>query len=289
MTGSPPPLVSIGLPVCNEAAHLDAALRSLRGMTYPRLEIIVSDNASTDDTAAICRRHAAEDPRIRFEAFATNQGAVANFRHVVDLAQGELFMWASGHDLWSPDVVDECVGLLSDNPGATLAYASAVWIDGDGQPLPRHSGWADTRGQAPAARLFTVLWGNMHPALGVMRLERLRACGPLPAMVGGDLVLLFALALTGDFLHARQSNWYRRELRNETAYRQKVARYTSAGFGVARSRLSRLFPLLSLPLALMRVVLRAPQLRMLDKALALAVLVPSLVLRYRVGTRRHDG
>jgi glycosyltransferase involved in cell wall biosynthesis len=287
LSDSSVPLVSIGLPVCNEAAHVDAALRSLREIAYPRLEIIISDNASTDDTVTICRRHAAEDPRIRLETFATNQGAVANFRHVVDLANGELFMWASGHDLWSPDLVGECVDLLSRHPEATLAYASAEWIDGDGRPLSRQSGWADTRGQAPAARLFTVLWGNMHPALGVIRLPRLRACGPLPAMVGGDLVLLSALALAGDFLHVRQASWYRRELRHEANYSQKVARYTSSGFGVTRSRFSRMFPLLSLPFALTQLVLTAPQLRMLDRLLALAVLVPSLVLRFRVGTRQH--
>ncbi len=281
-----PPLVSIGLPVYNEARHVDAALRALRAQDYPRLEIIVCDNASTDDTLAICRSHAEQDPRVRIEAAAANIGVTANFRRAFELAGGEYFMWASGHDLWSPGLVSECAGLLADHPDACLAYASCDWIGPDGQRLRRESGWADTRGMAPAARFFTVLWGNMHPVLGLMRSDRLRACGPLPAVVGGDLVLLADLSLRGDFLHAARSGWSRRELRAEASYGEKVQRYASASFGVTRSRIGRAFPLLALPWELVKRVARAP-LRPLDKAAMLATLVPSLGLRYLVGRRGH--
>lgn len=281
-----PPLVSIGLPVYNEARHVDAALSALRAQDYPNLEIIVCDNASTDDTLAICRKHAADDPRIRIEAAASNLGVTGNFRRAFELAAGDYFMWASGHDLWSPGLVSECAGLLAAHPGACLAYASCDWIGPDGQRLDRESGWTDTRGMAPAARFFTVLWGNMHPVLGLMRSDQLRACGPLPAVVGGDLVLLADLSLRGDFLHAARSRWSRRELRTESSYSQKVQRYASASFGVTRSRLGRAFPLLALPWELVKRVARSPM-GALDKVVMLAALAPSLVLRYVVGRRGH--
>ena len=281
-----PPLVSIGLPVYNEARHVDAALSALRAQDYPNLEIIVCDNASTDDTLAICRKHAADDPRIRIEAAASNLGVTGNFRRAFELAAGDYFMWASGHDLWSPGLVSECAGLLAAHPGACLAYASCDWIGPDGQRLDRESGWTDTRGMAPAARFFTVLWGNMHPVLGLMRSDQLRACGPLPAVVGGDLVLLADLSLRGDFLHAARSRWSRRELRTESSYSQKVQRYASASFGVTRSRLGRAFPLLALPWELVKRVARSPM-GARDKVVMLAALAPSLVLRYVVGRRGH--
>ncbi len=285
MTPQPqPPLVSIGLPVYNEARHVDAALAALRAQDYPRIEIIVCDNASTDETLAACRRQAAGDPRIRIELAGENIGVTGNFRRAFDLAQGEYFMWASGHDLWSPGLVSECVQLLQDHPDACLAYASCDWIGPAGEPFARESGWYDTRGMAAAARFFTVLWGNMHPVLGVMRSDRLRECGPMPALVGGDLVLLADLSLRGSFLHAARSRWSRRELRTAAHYGQKLDRYSSASFGVTRSRTARLFPLLALPWELFRRVWRA-RLGALDKAVMLTALLPSLALRYLVGRR----
>jgi glycosyltransferase involved in cell wall biosynthesis len=277
-----PPLVSIGLPVCNEARHVDAALSALRTQDYASLEIIVCDNASGDDTLAICRRHAAVDPRIRIETVSEAISVTDNFRRSVDLARGEFFMWASGHDLWSPGLVSECVALLESHPAACLAYGSADWIGPDGEPLGRESGWTDTRGLGPIGRFLTVLWGNMHPALGVMRIQALRDCGPLAAMVGADLLLLSALALRGDFLHATGSRWSRRELRSELSHAQKVRRYVSSEFGIVRSRLGRMFPMLALPLALARLVLRS-DLGIVDRIGLLIVLAPTLALRYRAG------
>lgn len=278
------PLVSIGMPIHNEALHVDAALSALRAQDYQHLEIIVCDNASTDETVAICRRHAEADPRIRLEVAGQNIGVTGNFRKAFELARGEYFMWASGHDLWSPDLVRECVQLLQDNPTACLAHASSDWIGPQGERLGKQSGWTDTRGLDPVARFFTIFWGNMHPVLGVMRSDQLRACGPLPAIVGGDLVLLADLALRGDFVHAALPRWSRRELRSEASYQQKVDRYSSSSFGVTRSRLGRAFPLMALPWALVKLVLRA-RIGVLDKLAALAVLLPSLALRYRVGRR----
>ena len=210
MTNRPTPLVTIGVAVYNESAYIDQALSSLRAQDYPRLEIVICDNASTDGTLDICRAHAAEDPRIRIEAAANNLGATTNFRRAMELASGEYFMWASGHDLWTSGLVSECVQLLETHPGASLAFASSCWIGPDGEPLPRETGWTDTRGLGPAGRFFSVLWGNMHPVMGVIRRDRLLACGPFPGIVGGDLVLLSALALRGDFLHAPGSTWSRR-------------------------------------------------------------------------------
>lgn len=282
------PLVTVGVPIYNEACFLDATLASLRAQDYPNLDILVSDNASTDDTPSVCARHAAEDPRIRLERLPANIGASANFDRVVDRAQGMYFMWAAGHDLWTPGLVSECVALLEADPDAQLAFPCSRWIDGKGEPFPRRTGWTDTRGLPPVARLFTVFWGSMHPIMGVIRTDALRACGPLPNLVGGDLVLLSRLALRGDFLHARHSEWARREFRDEQRYRDKVKRYASATTGIARSRMARFFPLLELPLALMRVVARS-QLRATDKAAVLIALLASFPVRYLVGRRHSTG
>lgn len=276
------PLVSIGLPVYNEQRFIDTTLAALRAQDWPNLEIIVSDNASTDGTWEIVQRHAAQDPRLRCERATQNRGLTANFLHVQALARGDYFMWAGGHDLWSSNWVSECAHLLRAHPDASIAFGSSLWIGADGQTLEKPVGWSDTRGMAPAARLFTVLWGNMHPVMGLMRLERLRACRPMPNLAGGDLVLLSELALRGSFLHAPAALWSRRDVHAESGYADKIRRYASTESGISRSALAKLFPLLKLPFALVGVVLRAP-LGPLQKAAVLAALAPSLVLRYLVG------
>ena len=279
-----PPLVSIGVPVYNEERFLDASLTSLRQQDYPNLEILIADNASTDRTVEICERHAAEDPRIRIARATENHGAIANFQRALDLAQGPYFMWAAGHDLWTPNLVSDCVALLQANDSACIAFGNSRWIGAEGELLPRTSGWADTRGMTPIARFFTIFWGNMHPVLGLIRTAQLRECPPMPNLTGGDLVLLSDLALRGDFVHATQATWSRREFRVEARYEDKQRRYASTTTGIARSRWQRMFPLLQLPVALMRVVWRS-KLPSLDKLGVLLVLMVSFPLRYRVGRR----
>lgn len=274
------------MPVRNEARFIDASLAALRAQDHPDIEIIVCDNASDDDTPSICERHAHEDPRVRFERSARNVGAIANFRRAFELARGEFFMWTAGHDLWSHDMVSACATRLQADAGASIAFAQSCWIDAEGRPLARASGWTDTRGMAPVARWMSVFWGNMHPIYGLIRSSSLRACAPMEERVGADLVLLAELALRGDFVHVSGPVWSRREFRSETAYQQKLARYASAANRIAGTPLRRRFPLLGLPLALAGT-LRRVDLPRLDRYAAMLALAGALPLRYRVGRRMH--
>jgi glycosyltransferase involved in cell wall biosynthesis len=280
------PLISIGMPVFNEERFLDSALASLRAQDYPNLEILISDNASTDRTLEICRRHASEDSRIRIEVSTENRGVTANFQRALDMANGTYFIWGAGHDLWTSHLISECAALLESIPSACLAFASSNWIGADGETLSKASGWSDTRDLAPAARFFTVFWGNMHPIVGLIRVKCLHDCLPIPSMAGGDMVLLANLALRGSFLHATHSCWSRREFRVEKNHDAKLKRYASISTGISRSRFTRMFPLLALPLALIRVVLRC-ELPIIDRLTIIAALIPSLPLRYLVGRRTN--
>lgn len=278
------PLVSIGLPIYNEERFIDSALRSLRSQDYPNIEFLVSDNASLDRTLEIVEQHAREDSRIRVHRHPVNIGVTPNFERALEMARGDYFMWAAGHDLWTPNFVSESVALLERQPGACLAFGGSRWIDAEGDPLPIESGWTDTRGMGAVARALTIFWGNMHPVVGMIRTADLRSCLPLHQLAGGDLVLLMQLALKGHFVHATRAEWSRREFRMETSHSEKLKRYASASTGIVRSPIGRLFPMLELPAALVKVLMKSA-LPALDKAMALAVLLPSLPLRYLVGKR----
>lgn len=198
------PLVSIGLPVFNEERHLAEALDHLLAQDYSNLEILISDNDSEDDTAAICELYAARDGRIRYRRSEKNHGGVANFNLVVGLARGQYFTWASGHDLRDPAFVSRCVEVLEEDRSVVLAYPGAVWIDEFGQELEPLRGIVDTRGlKHPIWRYNTVLWGLVDgfPIYGVMRLDALRRSRMYRNVVSPDVALLAELALLGAFAY----------------------------------------------------------------------------------------
>lgn len=278
------PLVSIGVPIYNEGRFLEHSLASILAQDYKNLEIIISDNASTDNSGELCQKFVDKDARISYSRFEQNRGVTENFSRVLDLATGKYFMWAAGHDLWSQDFVTQCVQLLETESEGVIAFGSADWINAAGSPIARISGWTDTRGMDAVARFFSVFWGNMHPILGVIRMETLRRIR-FPSCVGADLVMLSELALNGYFLHARTTSWSRREFRQPESYRDRMKRYRSNEFALSRYLVDRAFPVLRLPLELFGVVLRS-RIKWFEKVGVLAILVPSLPVKYAIGRRR---
>ena len=80
------PLVSIGMPVYNGVDVLGCAIESVLSQSFRNFELIISDNASTDGSEALCRGFAANDSRIRYIRQSANLGAIGNFRFVLDEA-----------------------------------------------------------------------------------------------------------------------------------------------------------------------------------------------------------
>lgn len=93
------PKVTIGMPVYNGQLFVRAALDALLAQTFTDFELIISDNASTDNTESICREYAVRNTRIRYVRHNENRGALANFQYVLDEARGKYFMWAAADDL----------------------------------------------------------------------------------------------------------------------------------------------------------------------------------------------
>lgn len=201
------PLVSIGVAVYNEAKHLAEALDSLCAQDYRNIEIIISDNASTDATPQICADYLARDPRIRYHRKDTNTGSFDNFNRVLDLARGEFFMWASGHDVRHPSQVSRCVEAMLEDPGIVLCYTQMIWIDSKGrplEPLERGQDYIDTRGlELSLLRVNVVLWGlrGGQPSYGVFKTQALKKTPVYTHIVSPDMALLIELAAIGKFAY----------------------------------------------------------------------------------------
>ena len=112
MTPSQTPLVGVVVPAYNAAATLDETLRSVRAQTHRALEIIVVDDGSLDDTAAIARRHAAEDERVRVLCQA-NAGVAAARNAGWQSSRADLIAFIDADDLWAPTKIERQLQALA--------------------------------------------------------------------------------------------------------------------------------------------------------------------------------
>lgn len=124
-------LVSIGLPVYNGARFLKRALDSLLMQTYRNFELIISDDASSDETPAIIAEYIKKDARIRGVRHEDQRGAGANFRSVVVASRGEYFMWAADDDWWEPTFIETLMRALEKHPAYKIAMSSFERVDID--------------------------------------------------------------------------------------------------------------------------------------------------------------
>ncbi len=104
-----PPLVSIGIPTYNRASWLRRSIESALNQDFSDLELIISDNASTDNTQDVCEGCRARDARVKYVRQQSNKGATANFREVLERASGTFFMWLGDDDWLDTNYVSTCV------------------------------------------------------------------------------------------------------------------------------------------------------------------------------------
>ena len=108
-------IVSIGMPVYNGAKTIEKAIKSLLAQTFQDFELIISDNASDDETKNICQRFALQDERIHYVRQTKNIGTYKNFNFLINSAKGKYFMWAADDDWHSPEFLEVNVSALESN------------------------------------------------------------------------------------------------------------------------------------------------------------------------------
>ena len=110
------PMLTVGMPVYNADRFLAKALDSVLGQSFADFELLISDNASTDRTEAICREYAGRDRRIRYFRNERNMGAGWNFRRVYSMANGKYYKQAAHDDFCEPAFFETCIDALQREP-----------------------------------------------------------------------------------------------------------------------------------------------------------------------------
>jgi glycosyltransferase involved in cell wall biosynthesis len=125
------PLVSIGIPTFNRAPLLKRAIVSALAQDYPNIQLVIADNASTDDTEIVCMKYAKSDSRVKYFRQPSNRGPTQNFAEVLARASGKAFMWLADDDWLDPSYVRVCVEALRSDPTLSLVGGIARYYVGD--------------------------------------------------------------------------------------------------------------------------------------------------------------
>lgn len=129
------PLVSVVMAAYNEAQHVRAAVESICGQSWQAWELIVVDDASTDDTWQILNELAAAEPRIRLLRNARNWGAPASWNRALACAHGELIARMDADDISRLDRLETQVRFLLAHPQVDVVGGGAIEIDEQGNVL----------------------------------------------------------------------------------------------------------------------------------------------------------
>lgn len=213
---TPTPLVTVGVPVYNGAEHLAEAVESLRAQTLADFELLIADNASTDETPAICRRLAAEDRRIRVIRHERNIGAPRNWNFLVAEARGRYFKWASCNDVCAPTMLERYVEVLESDPSQVAVYGRTQLTHADGRPIEVYAGDLEVQMPRPSDRFVAVCTGLRlnNVQSGLVRTASLRRTGLDRLYPSGDMVLTAELALHGRIRLLPDVMLYRRHSEN---------------------------------------------------------------------------
>lgn len=252
------PTVSIALPVFNGERFVDRAIKSVLEQDYRAIELVISDNGSTDDTESICRRWADADPRVRYVRLPDNLGAARNFNLAFGEATGTYFKWMAADDEIAPGFVGSCVAVLEREPDVSLVYALVVDIDDEGRQVHAWGPMPRARSSEPGARAADVILNESRafPIFGLTRRDQMARTRLIKPWTGSDYLVLCDLALMGKFVEVDQPLFLHREHVGRSTRQFPNMRQRAQWFDTRRSgrfacpRWSNLFGFLVAPLRL---------------------------------------
>ena len=193
------PLVSVGLPTFNRATTLKRAIDSVLAQEYGALELVISDNASSDLTESLCADYCARDKRVKYIRQPTNRGAYENFLTVLAESTGQYFMWLGDDDWLGQSYISRCLEVLRARPDVSLVCGIAKYYEND--TLTFEGVKVDLTQASPTERVLAYYRqvNENGTFYGLARREMLMN-NPMQNVLGGDWLLIARLALAGKIL-----------------------------------------------------------------------------------------
>lgn len=189
--------VTVGIPTYNNAATLKRAVMSVLGQTRPPRQILISDNASSDDTFQVAMELVNMSSTIEYVRHSTNVGHVDNFGSLLCRCSTDYFMWLAADDYILPTYIEETARVLEQQPDATTCVSLVDFVSHDGSHSPA-TGGQPLRGRADeniAAYLSDP--GANARVYGLHRADALRQAFPVSHFHAFDWALMAGTLLKG--------------------------------------------------------------------------------------------
>ena len=191
-----PPPVSVCVPTFNRAALLRTSLASILRQSFRDFELIVVDDASTDETPGVVA--GLREPRLRYERNERNLGQIANLNRCLALARGEYVCIFHDDDVYAPTILEREVAVLARHPGVGLVHTAVWMLTADGRVRRVHRVAERDYVRSGRERFMTYL-GRAHDIVFSTAMVR-RACyeavggfDPRFILADGDMWLRIAL------------------------------------------------------------------------------------------------
>tara|TARA_Y100000590_G_scaffold119742_1_gene137056 strand:+ start:15595 stop:16584 length:990 start_codon:yes stop_codon:yes gene_type:complete len=193
------PLVSVGVPVFNSIDNIERVLGCIQNQTYQNLEIVISDNASTDGTSEICQKFSKADKRCTYFRFDKNVGAPKNFNTTFLNSEGKFFLWLASDDEINTSYIESGVKYLINNPEIILAAPETKMVLRSSETLVCSYTGGSLGSDLKGFRRFSESYKNL-PMIwmyGIFRSEALSKTSLLKPIIASDVAFMQEVALLG--------------------------------------------------------------------------------------------
>jgi glycosyltransferase involved in cell wall biosynthesis len=196
MEGSKFPLVTIGIPTYNGGKRLPRSIESIWTQNYPNLEVIVSDNCSTDNTAEVVENFGRNHPELKLVRQEKNIGQIGNYHFLLKAAKGKYFIWLADDDFLEPGFILRAVQFMEAHDDYSLASGRIQYWQNTTRDLLEHG--FNFEQNSPGSRIFhfyskVIYCGILH---GLIRRELTEGL-TLNRVIGNDYHFVANLVYLG--------------------------------------------------------------------------------------------
>lgn len=231
--------VTVGIPTRNRSQLLGRAIESVLGQRYPNFRLVVSDNASDDDTPSVVA--AFRDPRLVYRPLRHDIGRAANTNRLIGLADTEFVVVLADDDELLPEHLALTLDALKRRPTLGMAQSGCVVLDARGNTLVAHARLMDTKrpiafesGGRFLERCMTSEWTVCFSSATFRRAALVGGGGLRPEDgVIDDLPLMMRIALDWDFAYVNRPLAVKRA--HDEASSSSIGSLTAEGWRPARS------------------------------------------------------
>jgi len=201
-------LLTIGIHAYNEGKYLRQTIESCINQAGT---VLVSDNASTDNTQEICQELSKKYPNLIYSRHKENIGATANYLSNVMATKTKYFMMLGAHDYLDENYTKHMLHTL-ENSDAAGCYPNSRQVDIDGEEIGIYQCWFADRlvSDSPSKRIYALIC-HLHEVsalFGIYRTELVKK-HLIKSMIGNDHIFVCNMALEGRLIHSPYSiyNW----------------------------------------------------------------------------------